>query len=420
MLSKQNNELITRTGPGTPMGELLRRYWIPALMSSELPKPDGEPVKVMLLGERVVAFRDSNGQVGLLDEACPHRGASLWYARNENCGLRCIYHGWQIDVLGNVIDTPNEESLLKVRATAYPTYEAGGLVWAYMGPPALQPPKRKFLWMDLPDDHVVITKVWVEGNFLQGIEGGIDSSHVSFLHQAFKPGQWGIAAGPLRDVGNPRLEVEQTAYGFRYAALRRASDDQQNIRITPFILPFHTYVPAPRNGNQLWHAWVPRDDGSNWMYDVRFRIDQPFDMNAERERLEGIGLDKNFRPARNLGNKHLQSREAMQSSNFSGIEGVKNQDYAIVETMGPIVDRTKEHLGASDRAVSAARRILLTAVRGFQEGQDPPGLDPSIPVDRVLGEDVTRPTSQPWQEAVPFEPPLRVRSRAEEIDLVEA
>jgi phthalate 4,5-dioxygenase len=419
MLSKQNNDLLTQTGPGTPMGELLRRYWIPALMSSEIER-DGEPVKVLLMGERLVAFRDSNGAAGLVEEACPHRGASLWYARNEECGLHCIYHGWKIDVSGNVVSTPNEETQLRVHTTAYPTYEEGGLVWAYMGPPALQPPKRKFLWMDLPEDHIVITKVWVEGNYLQGIEGGIDSSHVSFLHQAFKQGQWGISAGPLREVGNPRLEVEQTAYGFRYAALRRASESEQNIRITPFMLPFHTYVPSPRNGNQLWHAWVPRDDGSNWMYDVRFKIDEPFDMKAERERLQGIGLDKDFRPARNLGNKHLQSREAMKTSNFSGIEGVKNQDYAIVETMGPIVDRTKEHLGASDRAVSAARRILLTAVRAFQEGQEPLGLDPSIPVERILGEDVTRSIDLPWQEACPLEDGMRVRTKADEINLVEA
>jgi phenylpropionate dioxygenase-like ring-hydroxylating dioxygenase large terminal subunit len=423
MLSKENNELLTQTGPGTPMGELLRRYWIPALMSSEISEPDGEPVQVQLLGEKLVAYRDSNGQVGLLDEACPHRGASLWYARNEDCGLRCIYHGWKLDASGAVVDTPNEETLLRVRTTAYPVYEAGGLVWAYMGPPAYMPPKRMFAWMGLPEDHIVITKVWVEGNYLQGVEGGIDSSHVGFLHRAFdngSRGSWGIGGGPLAAVGNPRLEVEQTAYGFRYAALRRAGESEQNIRITPFIFPFHTYVPAPRAGNHLWHAWVPRDDGSNWMYDVRFRIDTPFDMEAERGRQAGIGLDKRFRPAGNLGNKHLQNQEAMKSVNFSGIDGVKNQDYAIVETMGPIVNRSKEHLGASDRAVTAARRLLLNAVRTFQEGQDPPGLDPSIPVEQVLSDDVTAPAGIPWREAVPLEPGLRLRSEGDAVVLVDA
>ncbi|HTE87022.1 MAG TPA: Rieske 2Fe-2S domain-containing protein [Dehalococcoidia bacterium] len=401
MLSRQNNDLLTQTGPGTPMGELLRRYWIPALMSSEIPDPDGEPVKVRLLGENLIAYRDTDGNVGLVDEVCPHRGASLWYARNEDCGLRCIYHGWKIDATGAVVDTPNEETLLQVQTTAYPVYESGGLVWAYMGPPALVPPKRRFIWTDLPESQRVITKVWVEGNFLQGVEGGIDSSHVGFLHRQFDPSTWGGIGTAIR-VKAPRLEVEQTAYGFRYAALRSLPDGRQNIRITPFILPFHTYVPTARADNNLWHAWVPRDDGSNWMYDVRFSTDGPFDLEGEHERIRGIGLNGDFRPERTLGNKHLQSREAMRTLNFSGIEGVKNQDYAIVETMGPIVDRTREHLGASDRAVAAARRLLLSALRSFQEGEEPPGLDPSIPLERVVGVDVTATAELDWRQACPL------------------
>lgn len=418
MLNKQNNDLLTQTGPGTPMGELLRRYWIPALMSSEVAEPDGEPIKVRLLGENLIAFRGTDGNVGLVDEVCPHRGASLWYARNEECGLRCIYHGWKVDRSGAVVDTPNEESLLHVRTTAYPVYEAGGLVWAYMGPPALMPSKRTFTWEDLPESQRVITKVWVEGNYLQGIEGGIDSSHVGFLHWQFDPKSWG-GIGTAITVKAPRLEVEQTAYGFRYAALRGLPDGRQNVRITPFILPFHTYVPSARADNNLWHAWVPRDDGGNWMYDVRFSVGGPFDLEAERERLRGIGLDQNFRPVRTLANKHLQSQDALKHLNFSGIEGVKNQDYAIVETMGPIVDRSREHLGASDRAVSTARRLLLNAVRAFQEGQDPPALDPSIPVERILGVDVTIPAGETWQQACPLEPGLEIGAR-EALSLSEA
>jgi len=406
MLSQQNNDLLTQTGPGTPMGELLRRYWIPALMSSEIAEGGGEPVRVRLLGESLVAYRDSSGSVGLVDEFCPHRGASLWYARNEDCGLRCIYHGWKIDSTGAVVETPNEETLLNARTTAYPVYEEGGLIWAYMGPPALMPPRRKFIWMDLPESHRVITKVWVEGNYLQGIEGGIDSSHVGFLHWAFTEGSWGNAGAPVISVKAPRLELEPTAYGFRYAALRKTGDDLQNVRITPFMLPFHTYVPSNRRDNNVWHAWVPRDDGSNWMYDVRFSIAGPFDMEAERERSRVIGLGSDFRPERTLANKHLQSREAMKTLNFSGIEGVKNQDYAIVETMGPIVDRTREHLGASDKAVSAVRRLLLAAVRACQEGDEPPGLDPSMPVERVLGVDTMIDAGARWQEACPLAPGL--------------
>jgi phenylpropionate dioxygenase-like ring-hydroxylating dioxygenase large terminal subunit len=382
-------------------------------MSSEIPEPDGEPVKVRLLGESLVAYRATDGTVGLVDEYCPHRGASLWYARNEECGLRCIYHGWKIDASGLVTDTPNEESLLRVQTTAYPVYEAGGLVWAYMGPPAYMPPRRQFLWMSLPENHIVITKVWVEANYLQGVEGGIDSSHVGFLHRAFDNGSWGIGTGPLARVGNPRIEVEQTAFGFRYAALRPVGEREQNVRITPYIFPFHTYVPAPRNGNHLWHAWVPRDDGSNWMYDVRFRIAEPFDMATESKRQASIGLDATFRPQGTLANKHLQRREAMKTTNFSGIDGVKNQDYAIVETMGPTVNRAKEHLGASDRAVSYVRRLLLNAVRVFQEGQEPPGLDPSIPVERILSEDTTIAATATWKEACPLEPGLALTTQTD-------
>jgi phthalate 4,5-dioxygenase oxygenase subunit len=418
MLSKQNNDLLTQIGPGTPMGEMLRRYWIPALMSSEIAEPDGEPVKIRLLGENLVAFRNSNGEAGLVDEFCPHRGASLWYARNEECGLRCIYHGWKVDRSGTVVDTPNEESLLNVHTTAYPVYESGGLVWAYMGPPALIPPRRKFIWEDLPETQRVITKVWVEGNYLQGIEGGIDSSHVGFLHWEFDPRSWG-GIGTAIAVKAPRLDVQQTAYGFRYAALRQLPDGRQNIRITPFILPFHTYVPSARPENNLWHAWVPRDDGGNWMYDVRFSVGGPFDIEAEQQRLSLIGLDAQYRPERTLSNKHLQSRDAMKTTNFSGIAGVKNQDYAIVETMGPIVDRTKEHLGASDRAVAAARRLLLHAVRAFQEGQEPPGLDPSIPVEQVIGVDVSGPATLPWNEICPVGAGLGVNAR-EAVTLQEA
>jgi phthalate 4,5-dioxygenase len=402
MLSQQNNDLLTKTGPGTPMGEMLRRYWIPALMSRELAEADGEPVKVRLLGESLIAYRDSSGAVGLVDEFCPHRGASLWYARNEDCGLRCIYHGWKIDTTGAVIDTPNEETLLNVRTRAYPVYEQGGIVWAYLGPPALMPPRRTFAWMDLPESQRVITKVWVEGNYLQGIEGGIDSSHVGFLHWGFEQGSWGNAGAPIINVKAPRLEVEQTAYGFRYAAIRKTDDGRQNVRITPFMFPFHTYVPSNRKDNNVWHAWVPRDDGSNWMYDVRFSVDGAFDMVAEEARARVIGLGSDFRPERTIANKHLQSRPAMKTLNFSGIEGVKNQDYAIVGTMGPIVDRTREHLGASDKAVATARRLLLAAVHEFQEGQDPPGLDPAIPVEEILGIDRMLDAGAQWQVACPL------------------
>ncbi len=402
MLSAERNALLTQTGPGTPLGELVRRYWIPALMSSEIAEPDGEPAQVRVLGERLVAFRDSNGTVGLLDEACPHRGCSLWYARNEECGLRCIYHGWKIDAQGHVVDTPNELNTLRVSARSYPVREAGGFVWAYLGPVDRMPPFREFNWMKLPPSHVVITKVHEEANFLQGIEGSIDTSHLGFLHKAFVPGDWGLHQGPSIENPRPKLDIQETAYGFRYAAIRATADGKQNVRVTPFVLPFHTCVPARPGATVLFHAYVPRDDFSNWAYDIRYRIEGPIDMEEHRHRESSLDLNPDFTKAGTYSNKHRQDREAMKTKNFSGIRGVKNQDYAVVESMGPIVDRTKEHLGASDAAITASRRVLLRAIQAVAEGQDAPGTRASVPSDLIVSEDFDIEPSEDWRTASPL------------------
>lgn len=410
MLTKDENELLTHTGPGTPMGELIRRYWVPALMSSELPEPDGEPVQVRILGERLVAFRDSVGQVGLLEEACPHRGCSLWYARNEEHGLRCIYHGWKIDTEGNVIDTPNEGTTLRVRAHAYPTREAGGFVWAYMGTDDTLPPFRQFNWMTLPQGHVAIVKVREEANFLQGIEGSVDTAHVGFLHRANQRGMWGTHVGATVGDTRPRIEIEPTQYGFRYAALRNSGDGQQNVRITPFILPFYTCTPASPGETVLFHAYVPRDDVSNWAYDIRYRIEEPVDMEEHNQRLRNVELRDDFTKPRSYANKHLQDREAMRTKNFSGIPGIKNQDYAAVESMGPVVDRSKEHLGASDLAVMTMRRLLMKAVEATAAGRQPPGLDAATPNHLIVSDDFDCPASLAWSEARPLDEGLAVHA----------
>ena len=409
MLTKEENELLTQTGPGTPMGEVMRRYWIPALMSSELAEPDGEPVQVRILGERLVAFRDTDGKVGLLEEACPHRGCSLWYARNEESGLRCMYHGWKIDVDGQVVDTPNESATLRVHATAYPTREAGGFVWAYLGPRDRMPPFRWFNWMKLPLDHIAITKVHEEANYLQGVEGSIDTSHVGFLHRAFVPGPWGAVSGATVSDLHPKLDVQMTNYGFRYAALRADEDGHQNVRVTPFILPFHTCVPARPGETVLFHAYVPRDDESNWAYDIRYRVEGPIDMEEHLRRERNVELQPDFRKPRNYGNHHLQDREAMKDKNFSGILGIKNQDYAAVESMGPIVNRTREHLGASDLAVMAMRKQLLELARLVAAGQDPPGLEADIPSDLIVSADADIPATADWREVLPLHPGFEPR-----------
>src|SRR5919198_654567 len=238
MLKQEDNELITRVGPGTPMGNFMREYWIPAMLSSELPKPDCDPVRVLLLGEKLIGFRDSDGRVGLLDHSCPHRGASLFYGRNERCGLRCVYHGWKFDVTGQCVDMPNEppeyrfES--KIRLTAYPAVEHAGIIWAYMGPAEKQPPLPDMEWMRAPATHRFVSKTREEANFLQAIEGGIDSVHSSFLHNN------NLGDKDLyRTIGHSaRLEVERTAYGFRYASMRDVGEDGQYVRMYQFIVPF--------------------------------------------------------------------------------------------------------------------------------------------------------------------------------------
>src|SRR5579884_4152243 len=246
MLTHEENELLTRTGPGTPMGHIFRRYWLPALLSDEL-EADGEPKQIRLLGQRLVAFRDSQGRAGVLDENCPHRGASLAYGRNEECGLRCIYHGWKVDVAGRIVDTPSEpeDSTFKdrIRHTAYGVREAGGIIWAYLGPAEQEPAFPEWQWLAAPADQVEINKVFQECNYAQGLEGSIDSVHSDFLHSS------DIRGRPSDH--RPRLEVEDRPYGFRYAAIRRPDGDGQSgkyVRITLFVAPCFVLIPIQRRG----------------------------------------------------------------------------------------------------------------------------------------------------------------------------
>lgn len=395
MLSREENELLTSVGPGTPMGETLRRYWIPALMADEIPEPDCPPVRVRLLGEDLVAFRDSAGRVGLLDEFCAHRGASLVYARNEECGLRCIYHGWKFDVTGLVVDTPNEAGARswegKLRITAYPTHEACGVVWTYMGPPERMPPFPEFPWN--VRRHVHAKKVLLECNFLQSIEGGIDSSHLSFLHRT------GIRADPgnlaTRDVA-PRLELQDMPYGFRYAAIREAGEGEQYVRITPFIMPWYTIVPFPAEQTQAAHAWVPIDDEHNWVFTFNWtHEDRPLPPEQWTHPYE---LDGRFTKRRTRANQHLQDRRAMAVNSWSGIPLIPDQDAAVQESMKPIVDRSREHLGHADLAVIHMRALMLASMRAVQEGKDPVGIGGEFPAREICCCNCVVPAGASWRE----------------------
>ena len=367
MLPTELNELITRTNAGTPMGDMMRRYWIPALLSEEIPEPDCPPVQVRILGEELVAFRDTLGRIGLLEEHCLHRGTSLFYGRNEECGLRCIYHGWKYDVEGNVLDTPAEPASSnfksKLHHVAYPCREAGGMIWTYIGPPEKTPPFPHFSWMDLPLSHTYVTKCLQECNYLQGLEGECDSSHLSFLHREFSlEGDQALYAGDSA----PAYEIEETDFGLRMIATRKGPENTGYVRVSSFVLPSGCFIPAR---NQEYHIYIPADDTHSWRYDFGWFKDRPATPDDVIRKPE-IGPD--YRRIRTQANHYLQDRELQRRETFTGIENFLNHDSCVTETMGPRYDRSREHLAASDKAVITVRRRLIDAAQAFQRGEEPP------------------------------------------------
>ncbi len=386
MLTREENELLTRTGPDTPMGRLLRRFWVPVLLAEELPEPDCPPVRLRIMGEDLVAFKDTMGRIGVLDAYCPHRRAHLFWGRNEECGLRCVYHGWKFDVEGNCVDMPNEppESRFKekVKQTAYPAREWGGVIWAYMGPRELMPPEPPQLeWARVPASHRLVSKRLQESNWAQAVEGGIDSSHVSFLHRTLTPTRADGRAPTRSDLmvrdTAPRFTVKQTDYGLLIGARRDAGDDAYYWRITQFLLPWYTMIPGAMEPGQplSGHAWVPIDDEHVWTFTITWHPDRPLTEAELAEMRAGYGIhcevDEQYMPIRNARNNYLIDRQAQKTQSYTGIKGISEQDMAVQESMGPIVDRTREHLGTADTAIIAFRRLLLRLAKNLQQGQEP-------------------------------------------------
>ncbi len=408
MLSAEDNDILTRIGAGMPMGELMRRYWIPALLAEELKEPDGKPVRLRLMGEDLVAFRDTKGRVGLLEEQCPHRRASLALALNAECGLRCIYHGYKFEVDGRCVDAPTEPAnsavLAGVSAKAYPTREAGGVIWTYMGPAAEQPAFPEFEFLNMDAVHSVPFKVLGECNYAQMVEGTVDSAHAGILH---KRNPWG-AAGVMdfeKDLA-PKIDVEPTAYGMRYAGLRDMGDGRMQARVTQVVHPFITFIP-PGNGvgttRRLANAFVPRDDYSTWHFQWFFDREKPIDV-AFRINEGGHWVDENFRKLRNRDNWYLQDREMMKSGAMAGIAGILTQDHAVGETQGLILDRTKEKLGNSDLAVVAWRRQMIRAARTLAEtGQAPSVLKSNMPWRKLESATVFYPANDSWKDHFPLD-----------------
>jgi phthalate 4,5-dioxygenase oxygenase subunit len=394
MLSTEENKLLTETDAGTPAGEYFRRFWLPALLSNEVPAPESPPVRVKLLGESLLAFRETTGQVGLIDEFCPHRRASLFWGRNEECGIRCVYHGWKFDVSGACVDMPNEPAERgfsnRVRTKAYPTREYGGVIWAYLGPPEHQPELPKLEWARVPDSHHHISKRRQETNYLQAIEGGIDSSHSNFLHvslegfrmkeeyvEKFKNSNNLRAKYHALDRA-PVFTVKRTSYGLIIAVRRNADEDHFYWRLTQFLLPSYTMIPAEEGHSIHGHCWVPRDDKTCWVWTVSWHPDEPLseeDWKAiDDETYVHAKVDPtSFQPYRNMTNQYMVDRDLQKTSSMTGIHGFAAQDQALQESMGPIVDRTREHLGTSDTAIIAARRALLEEIRELSRGQGPVG-----------------------------------------------
>jgi nitrite reductase/ring-hydroxylating ferredoxin subunit len=368
------------------MGEVMRRYWLPALLSSELPSPDCAPVRLRLLGEDLVAFRDTSGRVGILEELCPHRLASLWLGRNEENGLRCVYHGWKFDVDGACIEQMNEPEGFgsKVRAGSYPVFEQGGVIWTYMGRPENRPAEPNYEYTRVDDAHRTVSKVWQECNWLQALEGGIDSSHAPILHRAFAGSSaGGIAASSAFVRGRaPTLEVDFTDYGYRYTGIRPLDEDQQYVRGYHFIMPFTQIRPGQNVGRDTperpiasGHHWVPIDDNNcmvwNWHYSYGDHVldEEERLMNNSGNGPLFVDASNDFRAVGNRRNSWLIDRDVQRTQTFTGIPGINAQDRAVQESMGSIVDRSKEHLGPADRAIISARRLLSDAVRAVQKGE---------------------------------------------------
>jgi phthalate 4,5-dioxygenase len=395
---------LTLVGPGTPMGQLMRHYWIPALKSSELER-DGPPVRLKLLGEKLIAFRDSSGRAGVMDHRCPHRCASLFLGRNEQDGIRCVYHGWKFDVEGRCVDMPSVPSEQdfkdKVRAKAYKTIERAGVVWTYMGEQDHPPPLPAFEILDMPEDEINVTFVHRSCNYLQALEGEIDTSHFGFLHAGHVALEDVPEDEPLRQtITNraPSYHVSDAPWGTQYAGYRASAPGKTYWRFANFLFPFWTQAPNGEFDSHMHaRAWVPLDDANTmfvfiWWKGAVAANSLPQPLFKDGTPVGGAGRGNNLRPNTTdwLGRWRVEEdesndwcidREAQRNSTiYTGIDGIHLQDQAITESMGPITDFDFEHLAPSDRMITRTRRRILMAVRALREdGVLPPGVDdPSV------------------------------------------
>jgi phenylpropionate dioxygenase-like ring-hydroxylating dioxygenase large terminal subunit len=416
MLSQEDNEVLCHVGPGTMMGNLLRQFWLPVLTTEELAGPDSPPLRVRLLGENLIAFRATSGKVGMVANSCPHRGASLFFGRNEEEGLRCVYHGWKFDTTGACVDMPSEpaESNFKnkVRAVAYPCSERAGIIWTYLGPRS-EPPPLPMISGNLEHEHrSVVTKTLRQCNWFQGLEGDIDTSHVGFLHRVFgRQAEPGTFEWYLDRDRHPKYAAQNMDYGTIYRAYRPAEEDTHYWRIGQYLFPFYTMpgtaILGGPKGRRGYRLWVPLDDNNTMFWMITPRVQGS---NGNQAFPMGPGANRGFLPdttewlghwrlAANGSNDYQVDREMQRGVNFTGINGIHLQDQAITESMGPIYPRTQEHLGTSDRMVILTRRRAIAAARALAEKGEVPACVDNPELYMVRSGGVVLPRDADWLEA---------------------
>ena len=401
-MDKATSQTLTQTGPGTAMGNLMRRYWVPVMNSSEIAEADGPQKRVQLLGEKLLAFRDTSGQVGLINEFCTHRGVSLFYGRNEENGIRCSYHGLKFDRTGKCIDVPSAPNSPQVcermNSKGYPCIEMGGVVWTYMGPPDKQPDPPEVEWCTLPESHVYVSRRIQECNYLQAMEGGIDTAHVSFVHRYevdTDPMHKGVKAlDYIKADGNVVFTIDNTDFGLTLYGRRNGDVDKNTYyyRVTQWLFPWFTLIPPFGDHSLAGHVWVPIDDHSCWAWSINFHPNKPLS-KEERELMDagkGIHVEYeapgSFRPASNRDNEYQIDRLAQKEKrSYSGIFGFSAQDYSLQESMGPIQNHEAERLLSTDKGIVMARRMLQEAALALAQGKEPPALQASKQRVRAAG-----------------------------------
>lgn len=402
MLSASDNQKLTQTGPDTPMGRTMRKFWMPALLSEELPHQDCAPIRIKLHGENFVAFRDTSGNVGVVEPRCSHRGADLFFGRNEDCGLRCIYHGWKFDVHGNCIDTPNvpedTATRLKPRASirALQVVEKGEVIWVHFGdsPPALP----DFEFFSVPSEQRYVSKKFQQCNWAQAVEGGLDTAHFSYLHAGiyngkkaslFDAGQRATVKGQnepigvsrmrwLIEDGAPRFTVVEHQAGLLLCAARHADDGETYWRMTQYLYPNHSLTPGNFPDDvALMNTWVPYDEESCWIFCYAWHPNRDLTEREIESFESGRGLfadvDQHYVPVRRRENDYMIDREAQRTKFYSGIPNISEQDQAIADSQGVIADRTRELLVGTDLGVQRFRAAILNVCDSAEAGEPPTG-----------------------------------------------